>query len=306
LTGLAVFHLLTRRLTRLADRVDHFQNQLAADTPRLSNPAGDEIDTLTSTFERMSTRITLQLEQLQEKDASRRQLVAQVSHDLRTPLASLQGYVESLLIKRDSLSDEEQTRFLTIALNESRRLGRLVDELFELAALEAQEKQPVPEPFSLPELIHDVVQKHLPAASKRHLVLSVEGDMTLPQAYADLGMTERVLDNLISNAMDHTPENGRIELTLVQADDAVMVTVHDTGPGIAPEDLPFIFDAFHRGASERSSAHAGLGLAIARRIMMLQQGSISAANHCVHGAEFEVRLPLAATVTTHSHNNNGS
>ncbi|MEX0622830.1 MAG: ATP-binding protein [Saccharospirillum sp.] len=306
LAGLAVFHLLTRRLRRLADRLDHFQNQLASDTSRLPNPAGDEIDTLASTFERMSTRITLQLEQLQEKDALRRQLVAQVSHDLRTPLASLQGYVESLLIKRDSLSDEEQTRFLTIALNESRRLGRLVDELFELAALEAQEKQPAPEPFSLPELIHDVVQKHLSAANSRNLTLSVEGDLALPQAYADLGMTERVLDNLISNAMDHTPENGRIELTLAQTEEQVTVTVHDTGPGIAPEDLPFIFDAFHRGPSERSSAHAGLGLAIARRIMELQQGSISAFNHSEQGAEFVVRLPLAATVMAHSSKNNGS
>lgn len=306
LAGLAVFHLLTRRLRRLADRVDHFQNQLTADTARLPDPAGDEIDTLASTFERMSTRITLQLEQLQEKDALRRQLVAQVSHDLRTPLASLQGYVESLLIKGDTLSQEEQRRFLTIALNESRRLGRLVEELFELAALEAREKQPDAEPFSLPELIHDVVQKHLPAASQRRIELSVAGDLALPQAYADLGMTERVLDNLIGNALDHTPENGRIELTLAQADEAVTVTVHDTGPGIAPEDLPFIFNAFHRGPSGRSSAHAGLGLAIARRIMMLQQGSISARNHTDQGAEFVVRLPLAATFMASSSHNNGS
>lgn len=305
LAGLIVFHLLTRRLKRLADRVDHFQNLLATDTPKLPNPAGDEIDTLASTFERMSTRITQQLEQLQEKDALRRQLVAQVSHDLRTPLASLQGYIESLLIKRDHLSDEEQARFLTIALNESRRLGRLIDELFELAALEAREKQPEPEPFSLPELIHDVVQKHQPAASNRNLVLSVGGELALPLAYADLGMTERVLDNLISNAMDHTPDNGRIELTLAQAGETVTVTVHDTGPGIPPGDLPYIFDAFHRGSSGRSSTHAGLGLAIARRIVMLQHGSLSASNHPEAGAEFVVSLPLAATLTPSTGNNNG-
>lgn len=297
LAGLIVFHLLTRRLKHLADRVDHFQNQLAADTPPLPNPAGDEIDTLASTFERMSTRITLQLEQLQEKDALRRQLVAQVSHDLRTPLASLQGYVESLLIKRDHLSDEEQTRFLTIALNESRRLGKLVDELFELAALEAREKQPVAEPFSLPELIHDVVQKHLPLATDRKLTLLIDGDLALPMAYADVGMTERVLDNLIGNAMDHTPEGGRIMLTLGQQEHQLTVTVHDTGPGISPSDLPHIFDAFHRGKSGRSANHAGLGLAIARRIMMLQKGSISASNGSEQGALFVIRLPVYITNT---------
>jgi signal transduction histidine kinase len=304
LAGLAVFHLLTRRLTRLADRVDHFQNQLASDTPRISNPGGDEIDTLASTFERMSTRITLQLEQLQEKDALRRQLVAQVSHDLRTPLASLQGYVESLLIKRDSLSDEEQARFLTIALNESRRLGRLVDELFELAALEAHEKQPDPEPFSLPELIHDAAQKHLPAAESRKLSLQVDGDLALPLAYGDLGMTERVLDNLISNAMDHTPEGGRITLTLGQKQQQATVTVHDTGTGIDPADLPYLFDAFHRGERGRSAAHAGLGLAIAKRIMVLQQGNISAGNHAEQGAVFEVGLPFASTLPADSGKNN--
>jgi signal transduction histidine kinase len=303
LAGLAVFHLLTRRLTRLANTVEHFQNQLAPDGPPASNVSGDEIDTLASTFERKSTRITLQLEQLQEKDALRRQLVAQVSHDLRTPLASLQGYIESLLIKRHSLSDEEQARFLTIALNESRRLGRLLDELFELAALEASEKQPVPEPFSLPELIHDVVQKHQPVATTRKLELLIDGDLSLPLAYADLGMTERVLDNLIGNALDHTPEDGRIKLTLAQEDQQVTVTVHDSGPGIDPADLPYIFDAFHRGTSGRSANHAGLGLAIAKRIMMLQQGSISASNHIEQGAMFVISLPLDATLMVHSNTN---
>ncbi|WP_409526212.1 sensor histidine kinase [Nitrincola sp. MINF-07-Sa-05] len=299
LAGLAVFHLLTRRLTRLAQGVEQFQNQLTSDSPRTSNTAGDEIDYLASTFERMSTRINLQLEQLQEKDALRRQLIAQVSHDLRTPLASLQGYVESLLIKRHSLSDEEQARFLTIALNEARRLGRLVDELFELAALEACEKQPVAEPFSLPELIHDVVQKHQPVASGKKLNLSINGDLSLPMAYGDLGMTERVLDNLIGNAMDHTPEGGNIKLTLGQEEQLLTVTVHDSGSGIAPSDLPYIFDAFHRGTSGRSASHAGLGLAIARRIMMLQQGSISASNDKVQGAIFVIRLPLF-TSNTHT------
>lgn len=297
LAGLAVFHLLTRRLTRLAQRVEHFQNQLTSDTPQTANTAGDEIDYLATTFERMSTRINLQLEQLQETESLRRQLVAQVSHDLRTPLATLQGYVESVLIKRDSLSEAEQTRFLTIALNESRRLGKLVEELFELAALEASEKQPVAEPFSLPELIHDVVQKHRPLAAERNLTLLIDGDLALPMAYADLGMTERVLDNLIGNAMDHTPEGGRITLTLGQEKDQLTAAVHDTGPGIAPADLPIIFEAFHRGQSGRSANHAGLGLAIARRIMLLQQGSISASNSSDQGAIFVIRLPVYTTHT---------
>ena len=156
----------------------------------------DEIDYLGATFDDMASRIASQIELLTEKDAQRRQLVAQVSHDLRTPLASMQGYIESLKLRRDRLTAEEQDRFLDIALKEGRRLSRLVDELFELAALEAREKQPVPEPFPLAELVHDVVQKHGQEASTRQLELVVDGDPDLPLAYADLAMTERVLDNL--------------------------------------------------------------------------------------------------------------
>ncbi|TGN37693.1 sensor histidine kinase, partial [Marinobacter confluentis] len=106
-----------------------------------------EIDYLGATFDDMAQRIASQIDLLREKDAQRRQLVAQVSHDLRTPLASMQGYIETLKLRRDRLSAEEQARFLQIALQEGQRLSRLVDELFELAALEAREKQPVLEPF---------------------------------------------------------------------------------------------------------------------------------------------------------------
>ncbi|MBT6263077.1 MAG: sensor histidine kinase, partial [Rhodospirillaceae bacterium] len=102
----------------------------------------------------MAERIRQQIEMLREQDALRRRLVAQVSHDLRTPLASLQGYLESLQIKKDSLNEEEREEFLRIALRQSRRLGQMLAELFELASLEARESQPQPEPFALPELIH--------------------------------------------------------------------------------------------------------------------------------------------------------
>lgn len=295
--GLAVFRLLTRRLTRLGSLVEQFEhagmNAQPHQTWQQQHPVvRDEIDYLGVAFDRMAQRIATQIEQLQEKDALRRRLIAQVSHDLRTPLASMQGYVESLRMKRATLSEDEQARFLDIALGEGRRLSRLVDELFELAALEAREKQPRPEPFAAAELVHDVSHKHFPEADAKQVALTVSGSPSLPLVYGDLGMTERVLDNLISNAIRYSPEGGTVELVLSVHDSDLQVCVCDSGPGIPDQDLPHIFEPFYRGDAGDVGSHAGLGLAIAKRIMSLQGGAISAENRADGGAQFSVRLPV--------------
>lgn len=297
IAGLAAFRLLTRRLTlltRLVADFEHGDMSRKSATWRERRPVvRDEIDYLGATFDDMASRISSQIEQLTEKDTQRRQLVAQVSHDLRTPLASIQGYIETLKLRRDRLSPQEQDRFLDIALDESRRLNRLIDELFELAALEASERQPVPEPFPLAELVHDVVQKHSPEAHNRQLALAVNGDPDQPLAYADLAMTERVLDNLIGNAIAYSPAGGAIAVILRQTDGLPEVCVRDSGPGIPEQDLPHIFEPFYRGeASGGTGGHAGLGLAIARRIMTLQGGSLRVQNPESGGACFCIQLPL--------------
>lgn len=298
LAGLWLFRLLTRRLSELTDLVEQFETNDMAPPDRQTwqqrRPVvRDEIDYLGVAFDRMAERIASQIEQLQDKDALRRRLVAQVSHDLRTPLASIQGYVESLRMKRASLSEAEQQQFLDVALAECRRLSQLVDELFELAALEAQEKQPRPEPFPLPELLHDVAQKHAPKAAASGITVRVEGSPSLPLAFGDLAMTERVLDNLIGNAIAYSPAGAEVVLTMASRDHGVQVRVQDNGPGIPDADLPHIFDAFYRGSSGTVVGHAGLGLAIAKRIMSLQNGQIEVANRRPSGAEFSMWLPKA-------------
>lgn len=302
IAGLAAFRLLTRRLTRLTRIVEQFEQGEPNNGERLRwaderSRSRDEIDYLGMTFDRMADRIAQQIEQLREKDTLRRRLVAQVSHDLRTPLASMQGYVESLRMKRDRLSPDEQARFLDIALQEGRRLAHLVDELFELAALEAREKQPRLEPFAPAELIHDVAQKHGPEAARKAIDLKVTGDPALPMVVGDLGMTERVLDNLIRNALEYSPENAEVELNLAKAEDGLKVTISDNGPGIAEQDLPHVFDPLYRGDNRETPGHAGLGLAIARRIMDMQGGRISVANRSQGGAAFEIVLPFQRTAT---------
>ncbi|MBT5111424.1 MAG: HAMP domain-containing histidine kinase [Rhodospirillaceae bacterium] len=296
LAGLIVFHLLTGRLRRLTERMEAFAKQtIKQDLENVDPPTKvDEVEALSFTFDRMAARIRQQIEMLREEDALRRRLVAQVSHDLRTPLASLQGYLESLQIKKDSLSEEEREEFLRIALRQSQRLGRMLAELFELASLEARESQPQPEPFALPELIHDAVEKHRLKAESEGVSLCLSLSPNTPLAYGDIGMTERVLDNLLDNAIQHTPSKGTIAVTTSTEDDSVTVSITDSGPGIMADHLAQIFDPFYRGESaEKSSQHAGLGLAIAKRIMDMQNGAISAANVATgSGSIFSFQLPL--------------
>lgn len=300
MAGLVFFRLLTRRLSRLTARVEAFEaeNRDTAHRGTAKEPgaSGDDIDYLAGRFDQMAARIAGQLELLKEKDRQRRQLVAQVSHDLRTPLASIQGYLETLGLKKQQLRPDERRRFLNIALAETLRLGKLVDELFELAALEARERQPIAEPFVPAELLHDVVQKHKPEAEQAGVVLSISGASSA-MVQADIAMTERVLDNLIGNAIAHSPEGGEVNLSVVVRDEGVEMTVQDSGAGLALQDIDWVFDPFYQAPGASRSGHAGLGLAIARRMAELQQGRVFAENREGAGAAFRFWLPLARVAT---------
>jgi len=297
LAGLVFFHLLTRRLSQLTERVESFEiggEVLVPESQGTPVSPGDDIDYLAARFDQMASRIAAQVDLLKEKDHQRRQMVAQVSHDLRTPLASIQGYLEALKMKQADLDPGERARFLDVALAETWRLGRLVEELFELAALEAREKQPSPEPFMLAELMHDVVQKHQPEAEQSSVQLRIT-DAEEVMALADIAMTERILDNLISNAIGHSPANTEVELAVRREGEAVLLTVADSGAGIHPKDRAHLFEPFYQGAGATNTGHAGLGLAIARRMVELQRGRIEACNLEPAGAEFRVWLPPADT-----------
>jgi signal transduction histidine kinase len=299
LTGLLIFHWLTRRLQRLSIVMSTFQqSDFSHHEPYVDKPSAgaDEVDSLGATFDEMATRIIEQWGQLKEQDRLRRELVAQVSHDLRTPLAVLHAYLETLDMKQSELPLERQQEYLTIALHQSERLKQMVEDLFDLAQLEARETQPRCEPMAIAELVQDVVQKFQLRAN--HSRISLEWEPPVEQRFviADFALTERVLNNLISNAFDHLPEGGRIQLGIeALSEDRVEISVRDNGSGIPSEDLELIFEPFYRSQTgRRGSGHAGLGLAIARRMVELQGGEILAENHPEGGARFCFTLPAAA------------
>jgi signal transduction histidine kinase len=208
----------------------------------------------------------------------------------------MQGYLETLQIKGRELPEDQRADFLRTALEQGQRLSRMVEELFELASLDAKEKAPVLEPFAADELVQDVVQKYRLRAEQRAIELELESVPDMPFAQGDIGMTERVLDNVLENAFAHTPDGGRIVVRLSINEKGVVVAVTDSGTGIAKDDLPAVFEPFFRAdATPASGSHAGLGLAIAKRIMTLQHGVIWAETAPGQGATFTFELPLAPT-----------
>ncbi len=299
LGGLAIFFILTRRLKRLSNAMLHFtQNKGdAKDESRykIKGMARDEIDVLGQQFNNMAEQITAQITELKKTDQIRRELVANVSHDLRTPLASMVGYLDTLLLKDEELQKHERIQYLEIALNQSQHLGELVAELFELARLDSYEAVVYAESFSMGELVQDVTLKFQLEAQKKQVTLQTDFGSNVPLVYGDIALMQRVLENLIENAIRHTPQGGSVTLLLVPECESVIVKVADTGCGIPENELERIFDRFYRLERSRRSdkaGNAGLGLAIASRILELHQSKISVESEVNVGTTFLFNLPV--------------
>jgi signal transduction histidine kinase len=294
LAGLAALHLITRPLRQLTDAVRHLEaDGLAAldgAAPALAQArqGGGEISTLGKAFAGMTQRIAAQWRELTAQEQQRRELFANISHDLRTPLTSLHGYLETLLVKADTLGEADRRRYLEIALGQSEKVGRLAQELFELARLEYGVVQPEMECFALADLVQDVFQKFELASQKRRQRLVADIAPGLPAVTADLGLIERVLTNLLDNAIRHTPEGGEIVVQLRAGVKGVRVEVSDTGPGISSELQQGLF--VRPMFSSAGGRAGGLGLVIVKRILQLHGSDIRLLQRAEKGAVFSFQL----------------
>jgi signal transduction histidine kinase len=298
--GLVAFTLITRPLRRLTEAVRQFDIHgvppdlpaLAPSTSVYADSSRDEIAVLDTAYRQMVARIGEQWKALMRQDQERRELIANVSHDLRTPLSSLHGYLETLLLKDAVLDAAERRRYLQIAIDQSRKVGELAQSLFELARLEYGFVQPDLEVFSMVDLLQDVFQKFELRAESRHVALKAVFAPQLAPVRADLGLIERVLSNLLDNALRHVPGGGCIEVELASAGDALDVTVADTGPGIPLELREGLFQRpFTVGGARRDG---GLGLRIVHRILELHGSRIALIDTPGKGACFRFSLPVAA------------
>jgi signal transduction histidine kinase len=202
-----------------------------------------------------------------------------------------------MVLKDSQLSAEERRTFLEVSLRNTANLKRLVEELFELAKLDARQVQLRPEPLQIAELAQDVALKLAPEAQGAGVSLTVEPGGDLPLVTGDVGMIERVLTNLMENALRFTPAGGAVRAILAGEARAVRVTVADTGMGILPEDLPHIFERFYRAdkSRDRATGGAGLGLAIARQIVELHGSALEVHSRPGEGARFSFVLPASST-----------
>lgn len=293
--GAGLFRALTTPLRRLAQRMQDWSRQagIAPADGADGATAGDEIAALERRFTRMARQIEQQLGDLKAADALRRELIANVSHDLRTPLASMRGYVETVLLKGERLPEERRRQYLETVCRHCEHLERLIAALFELSKLEAGAVVPQREEFSPSELLQDVALRFRLRAQQAGIELRTQFDPAAPRAYGDIALIERVLENLLDNALRHTRAGGRVSLEAAAEEKRVRVAVADTGSGIEVEDLPRVFDRFYRGAGQARGARSGLGLAIVRRIVELHGQSVSLTSTPGVGTCVEFGLPIA-------------
>jgi signal transduction histidine kinase len=233
-----------------------------------------------------------------ELEQARRDLIAAVSHDLRTPLAALQAMTEAL---SDGVVSDPETvaRYLRTMRGDIQSLSVLISDLFEVSQLDAGVLRLQIEASPIQDLISDMLESLQPQARRRGLHLTGSVTDALPPVLMDSTRVQRVLYNLVQNAIRHTPADGTVLLRAEEVGNEVRVTVADTGEGIAAADLPRVFDRFYRGdpARSREAGGAGLGLTIARGLVEAHGGRIWAASTVGQGAIFSFTLPKAGTTT---------
>lgn len=291
--------LLTRpltALTRVVERVrdsgfpDDLSDALAGSIDR-----DDEIGRLGRTFQDTFERLRVETHRVGQTDARRREMVASVSHDLRTPLTALLGQLETIRIKADAMPPDQQRELLGRAILNAQHLQRLTDALAELARLDNPEFRTDPEPIAIGELADDVVQRFMSRATDDGIGLGVEYADALPLVRVDAGLIERALANLLDNALRVTPRGGQVMVRVVHEGGGMRIEVSDTGPGVSPEDQARVFERFYQGSAHRDlRGSAGLGLAIVRRVAELHGGRAGLRSTPGHGSTFFVDLPTGA------------
>jgi signal transduction histidine kinase len=262
---------------------------------RIKVNSRDELALLAHTFNEMADSLEKNLEELKTVENLRRELIANVSHDLRTPIAAVHGYAETIVMKKDTLSPAERERYTNIILQSTEKLAKLVDQLFELSKLEALERKPHLEVFNIAELVQEVYHQYLILAGQKKIAMNCTHCQDNIFVRADIGMMERVLQNLIDNAIKYTPEEGTISIRLSSQDNQLDILVSNTGPGIPASYLPHIFERYSQKSTSRPTfppSGMGLGLVIVKRILDLHGFTIDVQTQPDKETHFRFQLPI--------------
>ena len=257
------------------------------------NSSGDERQ-LADMFNEMADILTENIDKLKQVENLRRELIANVSHDLRTPIAIIRGYVETLQMKEASITAEERKKYINTVKESAENLEKLVNELFELSKLEANQVQAKKEPFIISELVSDMCNKYHLIAKTKNITINTVLSKELPPVYADIALIERVLQNLLDNAMKFTPPGGKIFIRSVKHEAGkAEITISDNGIGIPENAREQIFARYYKANNFTDLKNStGLGLAIAKKILDLHDSTLDLISEEDVGSAFTFLLPI--------------
>jgi two-component system OmpR family sensor kinase len=274
-----------RRVTNAAEEIarGNYEQKVPVDGPK-------EVKGLAKSFNQMS-------KQVKHSQQTLRDFVADVSHELRSPLTSIKGFAQAM-VDGTAKGKEAQLKAAAVIEDESKRMMRLVEELLEFSRLESGQVTMVKEPVDLKELLqqcHEIFSMH---AEEKGIKLKTEIE-PLPPVIGDIDRLEQVFSNLLDNALKHTPAGGNVNITARQTNpNFAEITITDTGPGIPAEQMRHVFERFYKADPKAGKAGAGLGLAIARQIVLAHGGDITAKSSVGKGTQFMVKLPVQPTASS--------
>jgi signal transduction histidine kinase len=293
--AIALGYILSSSFIERINELDHAAQEISAGNLyyRIQVEGKDELARLATNFNQMAEQLKNVADKQEQLDNLRRELIAWVGHDLQTPLTSVSAIVEALA---DGVVDDKETekRYLKTAQKEISALSHLIDDLFQMAQMDAGGLKLNIEPVNLSDLISDTLESYSEVSARQGVSLSGEIDINLRLINLDAQRINRVLNNLIDNAIRHTPKGGKIHILACQNGKEVHIVLSDSGVGIPKNELPHIFERFYRSekSRSRSTGGSGLGLAISKGIIEAHGGGIDVTSE-PGKTVFTVRIPLS-------------
>lgn len=289
--GMLIIWFLTRNLNKIISTVKDFER--GNTKARIHLKSKGELSVLTNNFNSMADTVEKNINDLKSAENFRKELIANISHDLRTPLTSIQGYAETLVMLDQNIDNKARIEYANIILSSTEKVKKLVDDLFEISKLEADVIETNMESFSVKEMLSDIVMKYDLIAKSKGVNLKFKIDKQDALIYGDVALIDRVIQNLIDNAIKHTDKAGSVTIAIEKEGNNVKIIVEDTGVGIPQGEIPFIFDRYKK-VTGNSRVGSGLGLAIVKKILELHKTDIFVSSIENRGTIFSFSLPVVS------------